>query len=215
MTWFCKHRRGQVGLAFWQAALKPLVRELESALAYWCLTQLELPAENLAQVLAAPTAPETEEHFTPDMLDETATPEAHHALWGPWAGREAEFYSACGRLVSALSAAEALSIGGPRAALRLRLARQAYAKLMATDLPRAARPERFTVRPLTESHVQVVSYSEYDPLVLSLKVLNLLPYFEGRTLADALQAIRAATGLKMTPALVRKLLDFKILAEAE
>jgi hypothetical protein len=215
MTWHCKHVRGQVSQSFWIDALKPLFKTLEHTLAYWCLTQLDLPEANLASVLAATTVNITDPYFTPDMLDETVDPKAHRMLWGPWTGREAEFYSECARRVAALTPQEVLAIGGPLAALRLRLARQAYGKLIAAKLPHTVHPGHFTVQPLADGEVQIVSYDANDPLVLPLEVLNLLPYFIGRSVTEALQVISDEAQIDMEPALVRKLLDFEILVEAE
>jgi len=81
------------------------------------------------------------------------------------------------------------------------------------DLPRAVRPGNFRVQPLGEGQVQIVSYSEYAPLLLPAVVLNLLPYFEGRTVEEARQAIDEQEQTEIELALVRKLLDFEILVE--
>jgi len=212
LTWFCKHARGQVGLTFWKA-LERFLRQMEDALSMWCLTQLDVTDESLTHIL--PDRRRDKTVFTPQELDEVVDEEAHRALWGPWAGREAEFYGECGRLVSALSAQEALEIGGVEAALRLRVARRAFAALLSTDLPRAVRPGKFRIQPLGDDQVQIVSYSEYAPLLLPAVVLNLLPYFEGRTVDEALQAIDEHEQTEVEPALVRKLLDFEILVTDE
>lgn len=52
--------------------------------------------------------------------------------------------------MAALTPQEVLAIGGPLAALRLRLARQAYDKLIATNLPHTVYPGHFTVQPLAD-----------------------------------------------------------------
>ena len=214
MTWFCKHVRGQVGHSFWRNALEPLFKHLESTLRFWCLTQLDLPDENLERAMEAANC-DDDSKFTPEMLDETVDAEMHRALWGPWTGHEAEFYRECGQLVSALSAQEVLAIGGPEAVIRLRLMRKAYNALISADLPRVVQPGRFWTRPLGDGNAQVAAYSSSDPLVLPMDVLNLLSYFEGRTVDDALQAIRQGTEFEMEPALVRKLVDFGILVDAK
>lgn len=139
LTWFCKHSRGQVGLTFWRA-LQSFLRQMEDALSVWCLTQLEITDESLTAILPSRRDKTV---FTPQELDEVVDEKAHRALWGNWAGREAEFYRECGRRVSALSAERALEIGGAEAALRLRVARRAYRALFLTDLPRAVRPGNF------------------------------------------------------------------------
>ncbi len=41
--------------------------------------------------------------------------------------------------------------------------------------------------------------------------MDLFPYFDGRPTAEALQAIEAVDGVRIDPALVRRLIDFAIL----
>jgi hypothetical protein len=214
MTWFCKHARGHKGYNFWRNALEPLFKHLESALAFWCLTQIDLPDENLEHTIRSANR-KRHPDFTPEMLDETVDADAQRALWGPWTGHETEFYRECGRLVSALSAQEVLAIGGPEAMIRLRLLRKAYDALISPDLPLVVQPGRFSIHPLGDGNVQVVSYSSYDPLVLPLDILKLLPYFSGCTVDEALQAIKQKTEFEMEPGLVGKLTDFGILVDVK
>jgi hypothetical protein len=212
LTWFCKHSRGQVGLTFWRT-LEYFLQQMENVLSLWCLTQLEMTDASLAQIL--PDHPRDNTKFTPQELDEVVDEKAHRVLWGNWTGREAKFYRECGRLVSALSAQRALEIGGAEATLRLRVVHQAFNALLSMDLPRAVRPSHFNVQPLGNDQVQIVSYSANAPLLLPAVVLNLLPYFQGRTVDEAIQAIDEQEHIEMESALVRKLLDFEILVEAE
>jgi len=212
MTWFCKHSRGQVGSTFWRA-LESLLNHLERTQSLWCLTQLDMSDASLAQIL--PNYRRDESKFTPQELDEVVDEQAHRALWGNWAGREAEFYRECGRLVSTLSAQRALEIGGAEAALRLRVVRQAFNTLLSLELPRAVRPGNFNIQPLGNDQVQIVSYSANAPLLLPAVVLNLLPYFQGRTVEEAIQVIDEQEQIEMEPALVRRLVDFEILVVVE
>lgn len=217
-TWFCKYDRGQVGASFWRESLRPFFKELEHTLSYWCLTQLTLPEENLKRVLAADAVDHSQNLFTAEMLDGQVDPEEHYALWGPWSGREAEFYSECGRLVSALSAQEVLAIGGPAAELRLRLVRKAYRELLSSDMPHGVlRTGHYKTQLIGDGTAQLVSYdpNTYDPLILPIEALKLLSYFEGRTLDDALNAISEDAHIEMDLTLVRKLLDFKILEQID
>ena len=55
------------------------------------------------------------------------------------------------------------------------------------------------------------SYSDYDPLELPSAVMELLPFFDGRPTAEALAEIEAERGVRLEPALVRKLIDFQVL----
>ena len=212
MTWFCKHERGITGAAFWRA-LELLAQQVERALSYWCLTQLELAPQSLAQIL--PDRHEDKSKFSPHTLDETMDESAHRAVWDNWAGREAEFYRECGRIVSALDATQVLEIGGAEAALRLRVARHALNDLLSTDLPLAARPGNFNIQPITPQESQIVTYTMTAPLVLPTLVLNVLPYFQGRTMDEAIRAIAEQEQVEVEPALVLKLLDFGILVPVE
>jgi hypothetical protein len=214
ITWFCKYVRGSVGKSFWRDALEPLFKSLEDSLGFWCLTRLNLPEVNLERLLKAPNQTH-DSKFTPGMLDETTDPKTHQAIWGPYAGHEMEFYQECGRLVSSLSTSEVLAIGGPKATLYLSVARKAYNALISTCLPHTVRPGRFLLQPQENGVVQVAGYSGCDPLTMPADVLTLLYYFEGRTVQEALNAIREETRFEMEPDLVRKLLDFEILMDSQ
>jgi hypothetical protein len=54
-----------------------------------------------------------------------------------------------------------------------------------------------------------------DPLDAPESVLQLLQYFDGRPTADALALIAAERGVTLDAALVRKLVDFKLLVPPE
>jgi hypothetical protein len=68
--------------------------------------------------------------------------------------------------------------------------------------------------PILEGY-QAVGYSDFDPLMLAPEVHEVLGEFDGRPLAESLEAIRARYHRRLTPALVRKLADFGVLAEGE
>ena len=60
--------------------------------------------------------------------------------------------------------------------------------------------------------VQVTAYSGNDPLKLPRKLLEALPYLQGQPISEALQAIEREKGLRLSRDVVRKLIDFDILA---
>ena len=76
-TWFCKHEHGRRGRDLWDAVLA-MFRVVETALARWCVSERGLDLR------------------TAGGDDATA--------WGPWWGREAEFYRDCAAAVDALDA---------------------------------------------------------------------------------------------------------------
>ncbi len=62
--------------------------------------------------------------------------------------------------------------------------------------------------------VQVFAYSASDPLDLDPDIIQVLPYFDGRPVDQALAAIEEERGLRVQKDLVRTLSDFEILVPA-
>ena len=60
-------------------------------------------------------------------------------------------------------------------------------------------------------HVTVSGNSGFEPLRLPRQLVAVLGYFDGRPTDEVLLAIAAAEGLEIEPALVSKLVDFRIL----
>jgi hypothetical protein len=60
----------------------------------------------------------------------------------------------------------------------------------------------------------VTTYSPVDPLRLSSVVLQILPYFDGRSTRAARQAIARELGHEVEPSLLLKLVDFGVLEDA-
>ena len=83
------------------------------------------------------------------------------------------------------------------------------------QLPAAHKVGAFNVLRVGPEANTVSTYSGYDPFELPHKLLEVLPYFDGRPVAQALAAIAAERDIKLERALVRKLVDFKILVPAE
>jgi hypothetical protein len=211
-TWFCKHERGAVGLAFWER-LRDLLMEVERDLAAWCVLECGLDAEAAGVLFQVRRKPEERETLSVEDLDGKADPKAARRLWGSWLGREREFFRECAGRVEPLTWKDVLRVSGPVVAARARTVRQAFDALL-----REEPPERLTAGPIqivSAGHegVRVVTYSGNDPLVLAPAVLDVLPYFDGRPTADALAAIRRERRIRVDEGLVRKLADFGILAE--
>lgn len=209
-TWYCKHTRGEVGLQFW-TSLRDLFTAIESELAKWCALELGIPPETLK----AFGQKEVREHtirqleIEPDLPDNTNV--THKKIWGDWHGRETDFYIECARLVERLSWPEVLDICGPDVNALQRLVQQTYQEHQSDALPEHLRLGDFSVISMQPEYSLVMSYMVYDVLKLPRAVLDLLPYFDGRPTQEALTEFTLASGLKITPSLVRKLVDFKIL----
>ncbi len=209
-TWYCKHTRGDVGLQFW-TSLRDLFIAIESELAKWCALELGIPPETLK----AFGQQEAREHTIRQLEIEQQLPAktnvTHQKIWGDWYGRETEYYIECARLVERLSWAEVLDICGPDVNALQRLAQQACQEHQSDALPEHLRLGDFSVISMHPEYSLVASYLAYDALKLPRAVMDLLTYFDGRPTQEALTAFTQASGLKIAPSLVRKLVDFKIL----
>lgn len=212
-TWFCKHVRGAVGDRFWRS-LHQLLGTVELALVRWCVLELDVNSAALASLFPPPRALGQPEHLEPHEIDGVVEPARYRAMWGNWWGREREFYKRCGRLVSALSWRKVISIAGPEVRLHARLTREAYAALLAGEVPGRLVSAPLRVTPIGDDTCRVVAYRPYDPLAVSNAVLQILPFFDGRPTKEVLRRIRKEKGLRLETALVKKLADFEILVPA-
>jgi hypothetical protein len=138
-------------------------------------------------------------------------PEQHAAVWGEWAGRERELFDACGHLVDRLDWQEVLDICGPGVQISARLVRDSFTALLSRDLPPRLRVGEYQIQPVTSKAVLVMSYNGYDPLRLPASLVEALPHFDGRTVADVLRAIEREKHLRLDTGLIRKLVDYSIL----
>jgi hypothetical protein len=208
-TWYCKHVRGATGLRFWKLADK-LLREVESDLALWCLAELHTGLAEIADLAAA-------RRDQPDVseLDGEMDVPRYRKLWGEWDGRETDFYRACAALVEPLSWERVESICGPRVRVLAGLVRDAYENLMSDAIPERLNLGNVRLAGMAEGKLRIAAYSEFDPLLISQKLAAVLGYFDGRPTEDALAAILSEQGLSLAPALVRRMLDFGVLAACE
>ncbi|HEX8073082.1 MAG TPA: hypothetical protein VF546_24255 [Pyrinomonadaceae bacterium] len=211
-TWFCKYERGATGQSFWQA-LHRLLAAAEQSLARWCVLELDPGGAAFEQLFAPAGA--ARGGIDPRALDGTPDPAARRALWGAWAGREADYYRACARLVGALKWADVLAIGGTELRLQARLTGAAYRRLTAAGMPAALKVGAFSVIRLSADAGVVCSYSGFDPVELPRPLLDVLHYFDGRPAKLVLAAIAAEQGVTISRGLLRKLIDFQILLPCE
>lgn len=212
ITWFCKHVRGARGERFWYT-LKQFLSSVEESLARWCVYHLEVGSEALRLLFAPRPSPEGNLTLESEQLDGTVDPARYRAIWGEWAGREHDFYRASAALVEALTWEEIGALCGPELPILLRLTQEAYHALVAETIP-----PLLQVRPLKEikmerSSSQVVTYSRYDPLRLPKTLLEVLPAFDGGPLEQVRQALASEQQIVLDDALIRKLVDFELLAE--
>lgn len=201
-TWFCKHVRGKVGGEFW-LAIKALLGEVEQSLSLHCATKLDIPVDIVAAGLTANAAGH----------DASTQHQVDPAHWGPWAGRVEDYFERCDELVRAMSWGEVVKVGGARTAALVRLIGLHHGRLTNTDAPIALRVGRFEVVKVDDAGMLVSTYSQYDPVQLTPRLVKLLPYFEGQPMAECLAAIREKEGVELEPEVVRSLADFGVLTD--
>jgi hypothetical protein len=211
-TWFCKHLRGQVGYTFWRSLLSAL-GHVEGELAHWCVLELQLGDDALRHLMA--NGWDSRADVTGDALDNKVDPETYAQIWGAWRGREQEFFRRCAGLVSPLSFTDVLAICGPEARAHARLTQESYRALTSEDLPPVLEVGSMQLAQMTRTSTRVSTYSGYDPLDVPHRVMELLPYFDGRPTEDVLAAIADERGVRLEPDLVRKLVDFMLLVPAK
>jgi hypothetical protein len=209
-TWFCKFRRGALGQRFWQA-LRALLREVESGLSWWCAVELDPGPEALALLRAL-----ADGSATVGDGDRAGDPATWRARWGRWEGRESDFFRAAAALVAPLSFTEAIdrAAAASDAAAALSPVRDAWRELSSENLPEALRPGPLRLVLLDTRRARVVGRNPHDPLDLPRALLDLLPRFDGRPTAEVLAAL-AADGIRLSPALLRRLVDFGLLTPAD
>ena len=63
--------------------------------------------------------------------------------------------------------------------------------------------------------VRLVTYSDYDPIELPRVLVDELHHFDGRATTETLDELERESGLRLDPALVRKLVDFRVLCDED
>lgn len=156
-TFFCKHARGAAGHAFWMA-LKSYLNVAEKTLARWS-------AQSVCPEVTEPVAPRTKLDVE-DLEDRPPSEEAYAKMWGPWLGREADFYVACHERVRALGRAEYARLVD--ASEKGREALDALARAHDAVTTPQLRKHLVLHPTLKSSGARTVAmYSRYDPLALS------------------------------------------------
>ncbi|MEO0603203.1 MAG: hypothetical protein AAF211_17320, partial [Myxococcota bacterium] len=147
--------------------------------------------------------------WTAADLEERIDDEAYRAIWGDAMGQEREVFVACGERVAGLPFARVLEIAGPELRLRVAVAREAIAALDAR--PQHLCPRPFTVQSATDDDVRLTTYNAYDPCEIPTALLSVLPYFDGRSNAEVIAAVRDDLGLELDPEVIQQMVDFAVL----
>ncbi|MBK8003497.1 MAG: hypothetical protein IPK12_06005 [Gemmatimonadetes bacterium] len=212
-TWFCKHERGELGKAFWDR-LHQLLRAAERAVAHWVVLQLDVGDAALGTLLPPP-AGALADLFTPEDFEGPRSPAERARVWGRWTGRERAFFAEAHARVARLRWRDIRALGGTELQALERLARAAYARHASAGLPGRLTAGSFEFSPLPGGGALVASYSHTDPLRLSPVVLAALRFFDGRPVRAARAASEAVDGVVLELPLLRRLVDFGVLAPAD
>ncbi len=208
-TWFCKHDRGATGERFWMA-LHQLLTKVEHTLAQWCVVELDVGDAALARLFPAATLAS---HVRPPAytLDDVVSADAARELWGRWKDREGEFFEACAAKVERLAWPEVVAIGGIELRALERIVLAAFADLVSESLPARLVLAPVQIIDMQPEFCRVKTYSGTDLLDLPRALFETFRYFDGRPIATVLEDIETSEGIRIDPALIRQLVDFRIL----
>jgi hypothetical protein len=216
-TWFCKYVRGGTGQVFWQR-LHDVLAAGEEVVSMACLAEVGLDARALAALnptRAAASAAARAASLSAADVEGEVDDAAYDAAWGAWAGRERELYLRCAAIAGGLRWADVVRHGGVRLELLCRLLLDAYAKLVAVDVPERVERRHLRILYSSPDSAEVIGYSGFDPLRVPRRLVEVLHHFDGRPTREALDAIAGEHDLRLSDGLVRKLVDFGVLAESK
>jgi len=209
-TWYCKHDRGAVGMRFWRA-LHQLLFALERALTVWCVLQLDVGTAALRRLFP----PAFVRQGPSDFLESLGEVPDRAELWGPWRGREREFFVESARRVEALAWPELLALAGPETHVHLSLVREAHRELLSGELPEALRVNAMRLVAVDGTNGQFWTYSNLDGLEMPTRLLDVIHHFDGRPTREAMRAIADDSGVDLGERVVRQLADFEVLVPVE
>jgi hypothetical protein len=209
-TWFCRHTRGAVELAFYQH-ISSLLGALEYAIAFHCALELGVSDEGLARLTPIRDGTGADKRRGHEF---SFDPAIHSANWGTWAGREREFFVQSAALVDHLSTDDVLAIGGIDLRARARHVQAAYEK-MKEPVARPLRPGVFTVGRLSAEVARL--RGQDDPrtwLDVPTNLILAIARFDGVKATDTVIEACNRDGIPIDEASVQQLVDFGFLQEA-
>lgn len=209
-TFFCKHERGQIGLAFWQS-VQNLLAAVERNLAWWCLVGADLDVGTVSRLQLSQQLGGRGKIDAAEL--EGRGPGDYRKLWGPWHGRERGFFVSCAERVAALEWDQVLDICHPEVSVMADVARKCHARLLDSSVPRRLETGSFEVVRIEGGRVSLRTYRDYDPIAVPTAVLEALPSFDGRPTDEVLATIGTADQ-PLGPDLIRRLVDFGVLRAA-
>lgn len=154
-TWFCKHERGAVGLAFWRV-LKRLIKTIDDRLAASIARDLGIH-EGALEAVRKSTA----------TLHRDRDPDYYAAIWAPWGGREIDYYVASAKAAAVLGWDEVRARCGDALDPSVRALEAMWKELRrGPQLPDLVRIRVFRRIGKVGDSTLIKTYSEYDSLDL-------------------------------------------------
>jgi hypothetical protein len=134
-------------------------------------------------------------------------------MWGPWAGREVDYYVECARRVTPLAWSDIRArIGAPIDA-QVKAVDDALAALREERVPELAQVVLLEPLGVRGNRVRLRTYSEYDPLDLSVDVAKKIRLFDERPVSAAVE-LAQEEGVDLDRATLQALFDYGVLDES-
>lgn len=207
MTYYCKYSGGMRGYEYW-GALKDYLAHVQRVLSQSAARAVD-PKVVEPQFKKNMLTLEDMEDLPPKESD-------YRAWWGPWVGREEEFYRRCYEWVGTVSASEfAKNVDQSKdgtAVLEKLVAKYELlqSKVLPNTLVRNAR--------MREAHVGdkviVTSYHRFDSFALDKDLFEVCGMFKAdQTLEENLEHLQRDEGIELTPDLIEYLFAAGVLVE--
>lgn len=174
-TYFCKTAAGQEGKKFWNV-LRGYLIQSQDALMWHAMLNLGFEVEFIWELLTA----YNNDSMDPLDLDELPPPnEVYEKIWGPWAGREEEFYKKSYELISSLSKDEFDRIGGMNPKVFYEWLKKRYQEVIAPVIPPKLRsnPE---MKSMQAPDGKYIVQTEAGVFTIEPALYDVIAMFDGR-----------------------------------
>ncbi|MDP2316588.1 MAG: hypothetical protein Q8P41_27085 [Pseudomonadota bacterium] len=202
-TWFCRHDRGAVGFAFWEA-LGGFLSMLERALSYDAVLAYGLDGAALRRLVDGPLPPDG------PALDGHQAPEIRRRNWGVWYERERELYVATAGRVERMRWDEVRRVAGPEGEAHGQVVLAAWEALVWATTPERLRLARLGTVEIGRETAAIVTHRTYDPIEVPSRLLPHLARFDGRP-TELVREELARLGTPVDAGLVQRLVDWEVL----
>ncbi len=207
LTYYCKYSDGMRGYEYW-VALKNYLAHVQRQLAQNAARMVD-PNVIQPQFKDAPLTAEDMDDLPPKASD-------YESWWGPWVGREEEFYLKCHEWVRSVSAADFArnvdqSTDGAKVLKELVSKYELLrSKILPTTLVRNPRMKEAHVG----DQVVVTSYHRFDSFSLDKDLFEVCGMFRAdQTLEENLERLKRDEGIELTPELIEFLFVAGVLVQ--